>query len=175
VLLYAYQVLHGCNCFGWLNNANFICLIRFETLGIYSDYAMGWTIGVLGFDSRQGLGIFLFTTASRTALGTIQPPIQWVPGALSLWVERLRREADHSPPSSVEVKEWVELYFHSPNTLSWRGAQFKKNTGITLLLSLRSVFSQQRCKTEYFKLQTNEKENFTFHKVSNQMIKEGHL
>jgi hypothetical protein len=33
------------------------------------------------------------------------------------------READHSPPSSAEVKEWVELYLHSPNTLSWRGAQ----------------------------------------------------
>jgi hypothetical protein len=29
-----------------------------------------------GFESRQGLGIFLFTTASRSALGTIQPPIQ---------------------------------------------------------------------------------------------------
>jgi hypothetical protein len=34
----------------------------------------GWTIGVLGFDSRWGLGISLFTTASRTALGPTQPP-----------------------------------------------------------------------------------------------------
>jgi hypothetical protein len=42
------------------------------------------SIGVLGFDSRRGLGIFLFTTASITALGPTQPPIQWVPGALSL-------------------------------------------------------------------------------------------
>jgi hypothetical protein len=33
------------------------------------------------------------------------------------------READCSPPSSAEVKEWVELYLHSPNTPSWRGAQ----------------------------------------------------
>jgi hypothetical protein len=33
------------------------------------------------------------------------------------------READHSPPSSAEAIEWVELYFHSPNTPSWRGAQ----------------------------------------------------
>jgi hypothetical protein len=33
------------------------------------------------------------------------------------------READHSPPSSAEVKEWVELYLHSPNAPSWRGAQ----------------------------------------------------
>jgi hypothetical protein len=39
----------------------------------------GWS----GFDSRQGLGI-LSITESRTALRPIQPPIQWVPGALSL-------------------------------------------------------------------------------------------
>jgi hypothetical protein len=32
------------------------------------------------------------------------------------------READHLPPSSAEVKEWVEKYIHSPNTPSWRGA-----------------------------------------------------
>jgi hypothetical protein len=30
-------------------------------------WTTGWRIGVLGFDSRRGLGIFLFITASRTA------------------------------------------------------------------------------------------------------------
>jgi hypothetical protein len=74
----------------------------------------GWMIGVLGFDSRLGLGIFVFTTASRTVRRPTQPPIQWVPGALSLGVKRVGREADHSPPSSAEIKEFVELYFHSP-------------------------------------------------------------
>jgi hypothetical protein len=64
-----------------------------------------YVIGVLGFDSRRGLGIFFFTTASRKALTPTQPPIQWVSGALSLGVKRLGREADHSPPSSAEVKE----------------------------------------------------------------------
>jgi hypothetical protein len=34
-----------------------------------------WMIGVLGIDSQQGLGIFLFTTACRTALEPTQPPI----------------------------------------------------------------------------------------------------
>jgi hypothetical protein len=84
--------------------------------------ATGWTIGVLGFDSRQGPGIFLFTTVSRTDVEPIHPPIQRVPGALSLGVKQLRREADHSPPFSAKVKECVELCLHSPNTSSWRGA-----------------------------------------------------
>jgi hypothetical protein len=50
--------------------------------------------------------MFLLTTASRTALGPTEPPNQWVPGALSLGVKRPGRGADHSPPSSAEVKEW---------------------------------------------------------------------
>jgi hypothetical protein len=36
---------------------------------IRDSWATGWMIGVLGFDSRRGLGVFLFTTASRTTLG----------------------------------------------------------------------------------------------------------
>jgi hypothetical protein len=68
---------------------------------------MGWTIEVLGFYSRRGLGIFLLTTASRTALGPTQLPIQWVTGALSLGVKRLGHEADHSLLSTGKMKnEW---------------------------------------------------------------------
>jgi hypothetical protein len=85
--------------------------------------------GVLGFDSQQGLGIILFTAMSRMALGPTQPPIQWVPGALSLGIKQPGLEADHSPPSSAKVKEWVELYLHSPNMPVWYGAQLKKSTG----------------------------------------------
>jgi hypothetical protein len=94
---------------------------------------MGWTIGVLGFDSRRGLGIFLFTTASRTALGPTQPPIQWVPAALSLGVKRPGREADHSPPSSIEVKECVELYLHSQYVfMTWCLVKHRNNFTFTL-------------------------------------------
>jgi len=70
----------------------------------------------------SGPGIFLFTTASRMILGPTQPPIQWIPGALSLEVKQPRHEADHSPPPSAKAKECVELYLHSPSTSSWHGA-----------------------------------------------------
>jgi hypothetical protein len=66
----------------------------------------GLRSGRLGFRVRfsAGAGKFLFTTASRPALRPTQPPIQWVPGALSLGVKRPVREADHSSASSAEVK-----------------------------------------------------------------------
>jgi hypothetical protein len=94
-------------------------------------------IGVLGFDSWWGLGIF-FATASRMALGHTQPPVQWVPGALCLGVKWLACEADHSPPSSAEVKECVELYLYTPDTPSWCGAQLKKwhSDNFTFILPL---------------------------------------
>jgi len=41
---------------------------------------------------------------SRPDLGPTQPPIQWVPGALSLRIKRQEREDDHSPQSSTEIK-----------------------------------------------------------------------
>jgi hypothetical protein len=57
-------------------------------------------------------------------------------GALSLGVRRPGREADHSPSSSAEVKEWVELYLHPTNTPSWRGAQLKHRDNFTFIFTL---------------------------------------
>jgi len=37
-------------------------------------------------------------------------------------VRRPGHEADHSPPSTAEVKECVELYLHYSHMFSWRGA-----------------------------------------------------
>jgi hypothetical protein len=85
----------------------------------------------MGVQVPARAGNFLFTTASRLALGLTQPPIQWVPVALSLGVKRSGHEAGHSPPFSAEVKECVELYLHSPNTPSWCGAQVKHRDSFT--------------------------------------------
>jgi len=72
---------------------------------------------------------------SKMALRPTQLPIQWVPWALSLRLKRPGRKADHSPPFSAEVKEWVELYLHSPNTPWWRGAQLKHKDNFTFTAS----------------------------------------
>jgi hypothetical protein len=62
---------------------------------------------IAGFESRQGLGIFLFVTVTRTALGPTQPLSIGYHGLFTWGVKRLGRETDHSPPSSAEAKnEW---------------------------------------------------------------------
>jgi hypothetical protein len=55
-------------------------------------------------------------------------------GGWNLGVKRPEREADHTPPSSAEVKECMELYLHSSYTSSWRGAWL--STGKTSALTI---------------------------------------
>jgi len=76
----------------------------------------------------------VFTTVSRPDLGPTQPPIQWVPGTLSMWVKRPGREADHSPPSSDEVKnEWSST---STPPYAFMACCSVKSTGTTLPLTV---------------------------------------
>jgi hypothetical protein len=88
------------------------------------DSSVGIAMGY-GLDSRGSIPgrckIFFFSTVSTLALGPTQPPIQWVPGVLSLGVKRLGREADHSPPSSAEVKNCGAVP-PLPHISSWNSA-----------------------------------------------------
>jgi hypothetical protein len=70
--------------------------------------ATGWTTEGSEFLSPSRVKNFLYSTSSRSVLGSTQPPTQLVPGALSLVVKRLGGEADHSRPTSAEVKKmWI--------------------------------------------------------------------
>jgi hypothetical protein len=57
-----------------------------------------------GFDSRQGLEIFFYSTGSRSALGPTQPPIQWVLSSSSPGLNWPGHEADRSSLSNAKVK-----------------------------------------------------------------------
>jgi hypothetical protein len=72
---------------------------------------------------------FLFSTASRPALGPTQPPVQWEPWTLFPGVKRLGREANHSLPSSAEVENG-DIITAFPHTSSWHSASL--STGTTL-------------------------------------------
>jgi hypothetical protein len=56
----------------------------------------------LGSIPGRGKGFFSITLIQ--ALGPTLPPIQCVPGVISLGVKGSRREVNHSPPSRAEVK-----------------------------------------------------------------------
>jgi hypothetical protein len=98
----------------------------------FLNKTLQWISYFLGFDSWRGLGIFLFTTASRTVLGPTQPPIQWVPESLSLGVKRPGREADYSPPSSAEVKYPWSYTFTPPYVfMAWCLVKHRDNFTFT--------------------------------------------
>jgi hypothetical protein len=63
-----------------------------------------------------GAGSFSLHHRIQDGSGPTQPPNQWVLGALLMGVKWPESEADHSPPSSAEVKEYIGIYLHSPNT-----------------------------------------------------------
>jgi hypothetical protein len=72
-----------------------------------------------GLDDRgsipsRGKMIFPLATVSRPALGPTQPPIQWVPGALSLGLKRGRGVTLTTHPYLVSRLKMSRIYTSSP-------------------------------------------------------------
>jgi hypothetical protein len=84
-----------------------------------------------GFEFDQVKKTFLISKTSKWTLKSGQPAIQWIPVALSLEVRRTGREADHSPPSSAEVKR--EWNYTSTPPISLHGIYRDNFTYVTLL------------------------------------------
>jgi hypothetical protein len=92
--------------------------------------------------------MLLFNVSSRPALG---PPrllsndpmgtrgsVPWGGGG----VKQPGREADYSPSSSDEDKEFMELYFHSPNMPLWHGAQLKHRDNFAFTFIKTGLWAQ---------------------------------
>jgi hypothetical protein len=75
-----------------------------------------------GWSSIPGrVKIFLLSTSCRPVLGPTQPPIHWSPWAVSSQLKRPGPEANHSRPSSAEVKNGAVITL-LPQSSSWRSA-----------------------------------------------------
>jgi hypothetical protein len=76
--------------------------------------AKGWMTDGLEFESRWGQELSLLHVVQN---GSGVRPASYpmgIGGALSPRIKRPGREADHSPPTSDEVKKNVDQYIHSP-------------------------------------------------------------
>jgi hypothetical protein len=85
---------------------------RDSSVGIATGYGLDGQRG--GSSSPGRVKHFHFSISSIPALGSTEPPIKLVLGALYRG-----READHSPPNSAEVKKCGSIH-PLPHTPSWR-------------------------------------------------------
>jgi hypothetical protein len=104
-------------------------------LGYLSGVALDYRLDDQEFESWQGLGISLSTTASRPALGLSPPSIQWVPWALSLgesgWGMKLTTHLHLVPRSKMYA-----VIPPFPSMPSWHGDQLKHRDNFTFYLYL---------------------------------------
>jgi hypothetical protein len=84
----------------------YLKIVKFTYLSIVNRLR----IGRPGFDFSHRRDFFLFSSSS----GSHSASYRMCTESSSRGIKRLGREAGHSSPSSAEVKEWVELYLHSP-------------------------------------------------------------
>jgi hypothetical protein len=93
--LYDTFILMGYNCYS----------ITFQKC---HDSSVGITLGY-GLNDRGSRVRFPATAGNFSLHHRVQKGSGVHPGALSLGIKRLGREADHLPPCSAEAKEWMEL------------------------------------------------------------------
>jgi hypothetical protein len=95
--------------------------------------ALGYRLDGRGSRFRFMAGAGNFSLHHRVQNGSEAHPASYPMGTRGFFPggKAAGREADHSPPSSTEVKECDELYLHSPNMPSWRGAQLKHKDSFT--------------------------------------------
>jgi hypothetical protein len=88
---------------------------RVSSVGIVNDYGLDYRMS--GVRIPAGAGNLSLHHCVQTGSGA--HPASYPMGTRGSFPGG---KAHHSPPSSAEVKECVQLYVHSPSTFSWRGA-----------------------------------------------------
>jgi hypothetical protein len=95
--------------------------------------ALGYGLDDRGSRVRFQAGAGNFSLHHRVQNGSGAHPASYPMGTRSSFSGGKAAGAWSWPLTSIcaEVKEWVELYLHSPNTPSWRGVQLKHRDSFT--------------------------------------------
>jgi hypothetical protein len=115
----------------FIYNQCFLCRTKSRDSSV--AIALSYGLDDRGSMVRFSAGAGDFSLHHRVQNGSGAHPASYPMGirVLSLGIKRPGCEADHSPPSSAEVKEWMELYLHFLNTPSWLGVQSKHRDNFT--------------------------------------------
>jgi hypothetical protein len=104
---------------------------------------------IYGFDSRKDQDVCLFPETCRPNVGSSQPVIEWVPGALYRAEKRSERESNHSTTSNAEIKPASHekgqrvallLNFILTKNSTYFGKIFCPPSGVLLLYAQQYVF-----------------------------------
>jgi hypothetical protein len=111
--------------FCWLQNYCISQLISTSWEKGLTNELKGSAVSIMtgrpGFDPRRRQRIFPLLSASRPALGPTQPPVQWVPGALSPGVNAAG--ACCWPPTPFQCRGWRKNRSYTSSTplcQNWR-------------------------------------------------------
>jgi hypothetical protein len=99
---------------------------------------MDWTTGRLWFDPRQRQKDFSSDLCVQTGYGAYPASCpMYTGGPFSGAKARPKRDADHSPPRSAEVKNEYELCYFSPQAHPWRAVGQLLGNGVLCILSYK--------------------------------------
>jgi hypothetical protein len=152
----------------------FVCRELCRSLTPFNAFYFGtdfnyWQISEYQID-RDGLGRWGSIPSrgdnSLPALVLTQTPVQWVQGAVSSGVKRQGREADHSPPSSVENKSGGAILPHPYTSWYYHFIIDKINVSTDVVIEngltecsinfKRSIYDSVFCYTEILLLKKNQ-------------------
>jgi hypothetical protein len=102
--MFASEIVYNCNAFNFTS--------RDDSVGI----ALGYGLDDWGSRVRFPAGAENFSLHHRVQNESGTHPASYPMGTRGSFpgVKQPGREANHSPPPSAKVKEYVELYLHSP-------------------------------------------------------------
>jgi hypothetical protein len=95
---------------------------------------MGWITEESGFELCHHKLVSFLSTVSNPALGLTQPPVQWLPRAVSPELKRSVRETHNSSQSNAIKNMWIYTTAPQYVFMVWCIVKYRDSNGRTLVV-----------------------------------------